>query len=184
MDSKSIIKDIYGDVTLYPKLLDEQTSNRLFNWCLHNICWAVEGNRQVSYYGVAPYKYSNTTHVSSATGCINFEYLLLTINNALSTEFNSVLCNLYSNERSSLGWHADDEQCLGLAPVIASLSLNATRTFSMKSKNNTRFFDISLRGGSMLVMQGNTQKYFLHCLPKCETTCGQRINLTFRRIIV
>lgn len=48
--------------------------------------------------------------------------------------FNSLLCNLYRNEKDSVDWHSDDEPELGRNPVIASLSLGATRMFEMRKK--------------------------------------------------
>ena len=38
-----------------------------------------------------------------------------------------MLANLYRDGSDSNGWHADDEVELGDAPVIASVSLEATR---------------------------------------------------------
>lgn len=48
--------------------------------------------------------------------------------------FNSLLCNLYRDEKDSVDWHSDDEPSLGSCPVIASLSFGATRTFEMRKK--------------------------------------------------
>ncbi|POI24048.1 hypothetical protein CIB84_012203, partial [Bambusicola thoracicus] len=48
--------------------------------------------------------------------------------------FNSLLCNLYRNEKDSVDWHSDDEPSLGENPIIASLSFGATRTFEMRKK--------------------------------------------------
>lgn len=48
--------------------------------------------------------------------------------------FNSLLCNLYRNEKDSVDWHSDDEPSLGKCPIIASLSFGATRTFEMRKK--------------------------------------------------
>lgn len=46
--------------------------------------------------------------------------------------FNSVLCNLYRDGSDSMGFHADAERELGPEPVIASLSLGATRRFQLR----------------------------------------------------
>src|SRR5215510_1997849 len=45
----------------------------------------------------------------------------------LGVGFNSVLANLYRDGRDCMGWHSDDEPELGTTPVIASVSLGATR---------------------------------------------------------
>ena len=52
--------------------------------------------------------------------------------------FNSVLLNLYRDGRDSVSWHADNEPGLGRNPVIASISLGATRRFQMKHRRACR----------------------------------------------
>jgi alkylated DNA repair dioxygenase AlkB len=103
------------------------------------------------------------------------------------TSFNSVLLNRYRNGSDSMGWHSDDEPELGINPVIASLSLGATRQFQFKHRTNKQLplHRISLTPGSLLVMSGNTQKYWKHCLPKVRQSdsVGERVNLTFRYIM-
>ncbi|MGB1271833.1 MAG: alpha-ketoglutarate-dependent dioxygenase AlkB family protein [Endozoicomonas sp.] len=98
--------------------------------------------------------------------------------------FNSVLLNLYRTGNDSNGWHSDDEPELGNQPVIASFSLGATRRFRMKHKTNPRMKtqSIDLPQGSLLLMKGDTQKYWSHCLAKTARIVGPRINLTFRTI--
>ena len=101
--------------------------------------------------------------------------------------FNSVLINKYRNGLDSQGWHSDDEKELGPDPVIASLSLGATRTFEIRLKDNhEKKISIPLTHGSLLVMSGRTQSLSQHRVPKIKpneallTPC--RINLTFRTI--
>jgi alkylated DNA repair dioxygenase AlkB len=102
---------------------------------------------------------------------------------ALGTRFNSVLANLYRDGRDTMGWHSDDEPELGPAPVIASLSLGATRRFVLKSRNaQGERLAIDLPHGSLLVMRGETQRRYRHALPRTVKPVGPRINLTFRRI--
>ena len=97
--------------------------------------------------------------------------------------FNSVLLNRYRNGKDSVGWHADDEKDLGDTPVIASLSLGATRRFQMKHRyQNGEKLVLDLTHGSLLVMSGNTQNNWLHQIPKTARPVGERINLTFRFI--
>ena len=103
---------------------------------------------------------------------------------AAGTRFNSVLINLYRDERDSVGWHSDDETELGKHPVIASLSLGATRTFKMKHKarKQEKVLQIDLTHGSLLVMSGSTQQFWMHAVDKERVPTQPRINLTFRTI--
>ena len=101
----------------------------------------------------------------------------------LGVGFNSVLANLYRDGRDCMGWHSDDEPELGAAPVIASVSLGATRRFVLKHRREPeRKLTIELPHGSLLVMAGATQRNYRHALPRTAQVAAERINLTFRCI--
>lgn len=113
--------------------------------------------------------------------------LLLELRDAVSraagSAFDSVLINRYRDGRDSMGWHADDEPELGPDPVIASLSLGAPRRFVLRhAKKKGRSMAFVLGDGALLVMAGATQHHYRHAVPK-EREAGERINLTFRRIV-
>jgi alkylated DNA repair dioxygenase AlkB len=102
---------------------------------------------------------------------------------AAGEQFNSVLANLYRDGNDTMGWHSDDEAELGAQPIIASLSLGATRKFVLKARAaGGPKLEIPLGHGSLLVMRGDTQKHFRHALPRTRRPTGERMNLTFRRI--
>jgi alkylated DNA repair dioxygenase AlkB len=97
--------------------------------------------------------------------------------------FNSVLVNRYRDGRDAMGWHSDDEAELGSRPVIASVSLGATRRFLLKHRRRpAEKLALALSHGSLLVMRGDTQANFRHALPRTAKPVGERINLTFRTI--
>ena len=102
-----------------------------------------------------------------------------------AASFNSVLLNYYRDNRDSMGFHSDDEPELGLRPVIASLSLGEERTLTMKHKLNklAKPIRLKLTSGSLLLMKGETQRYWNHGIAKESRPCGPRVNLTFRRIV-
>ncbi|MDG1948471.1 MAG: alpha-ketoglutarate-dependent dioxygenase AlkB, partial [SAR86 cluster bacterium] len=97
--------------------------------------------------------------------------------------FNSVLMNLYRNGNDSMGLHSDDEKELGEFPVIASLSLGAPRKIFFKHKFKKINFNINQNHGTVLVMSGETQKYWKHEIKKEKKIVLPRVNLTFRNII-
>ncbi|MFT4543244.1 MAG: alkylated DNA repair dioxygenase AlkB [Planctomycetota bacterium] len=99
-------------------------------------------------------------------------------------DFNCVLANLYRDGNDSVGWHADDEPELGPRPIVASLSLGATRRFRMRHKVRSDLDPLSfdLEAGDLLLMQGATQDHWEHQLTKTKREVAERINLTFRRI--
>jgi len=96
--------------------------------------------------------------------------------------FNSVLANLYRNGADSVSWHSDDEPELGVNPVIASVSLGAERRFDLRHRTTGETVRVALPPGSVLVMAGETQHYWMHQVPKTARDIGARINLTFRLI--
>lgn len=102
---------------------------------------------------------------------------------ALGVAFDSVLANRYRDGRDRMGWHSDDEPELGPRPVIASLSLGATRRFALKPRDGGPARRLDLPHGSLLVMAGETQARWRHALPGTARPIGERINLTFRRIL-
>nr|WP_262905429.1 alpha-ketoglutarate-dependent dioxygenase AlkB [Hymenobacter nitidus] len=109
------------------------------------------------------------------------------VEEATQTGFNSVLLNLYRAGHDSMGWHADNEPELGPEPVIASVSLGATRRFRLKPRDPLATphapVSLELASGSLLLMRGPTQQHWLHAVPKTTQPVGPRLNLTFRRII-
>ncbi len=105
------------------------------------------------------------------------------IEQASGTHFNSVLANRYRDGRDSMGWHSDDEPELGREPIIASLSLGAPRRFRLRHRRDPALrWEIELPHGSLLLMQGPTQRNYRHDLPKTARPVGERINLTFRQV--
>jgi alkylated DNA repair dioxygenase AlkB len=100
---------------------------------------------------------------------------------AISQEkFNCVLVNLYRNGQDSNGWHADNEPELGKNPVIASLSLGATRRFDLRHNLTNEKLSFDLTNGSLLLMKGEMQHFWKHQIAKTKKVDTARINLTFR----
>ena len=105
------------------------------------------------------------------------------INEETTHMFTTVLLNLYRDGSDSNGWHADDEKELEKNPVIASISLGTERFFHFKHKKQKELrYKLLLKHGSLLIMKGEMQHYWLHQIPKSKQVIGERINLTFRTI--
>lgn len=129
------------------------------------------------------YRYSNMTMQPQPWSPLGRQ-IKSAVEVATGHSYNSVLINYYRDGRDSNGWHSDDEPELGCRPVIASLSLGAARDFQLRHKFRQQLkHNILLTPGSLLLMQGDTQKFWQHQVPKRAQVDG-RINLTFRTIIV
>lgn len=131
----------------------------------------------------ATYRYSGVRHVPRPW-LPALDEIRERLRRETRVDFNSVLLNRYRDGRDTMGWHSDDEAELGPQPVIASLSLGATRRFVLKHRwDPSCRFALELEHGSLLLMAGDTQRHYRHALPRTAKPAGERINLTFRRIV-
>ncbi|XP_062052259.1 alpha-ketoglutarate-dependent dioxygenase alkB homolog 3 isoform X3 [Lepus europaeus] len=131
-------------VRLYPGFIDLKEAD----WMLERLCQDVpwkqrtgirenityQQPRLTAWYGELPYTYSRITMEPNPHWHPVLSTLKRRIEENTGYSFNSLLCNLYRNEKDSVDWHSDDEPSLGRCPVIASLSFGATRTFEMRKK--------------------------------------------------
>lgn len=190
----------YGELDLYSGFLSEKDASKYFDVFFQELLWQqpeilVYGKfqripRLQAWYGDEgrAMTYSGTRFEPEP-----WRPQLLHIKNKIEAHtkraFNSVLVNLYRNGLDSVGWHADDEIELGREPTIASLSLGATRKFSLKPKNTQlangaqKTMHLNLTSGDLLVMSGLTQEYWHHAVLKEDRITAPRINLTFRNIV-
>jgi alkylated DNA repair dioxygenase AlkB len=99
--------------------------------------------------------------------------------------FNHVLVNRYRTGEDSMGLHADDEPELGPDPRVATVSLGAGRRFIVKPrrKGDGPRRDLDLGHGALLVMGGTCQRHYVHGVPRQAGVRGERISLTFRRLL-
>jgi alkylated DNA repair dioxygenase AlkB len=140
--------------------------------------------RKVAWYGDpgCSYRYSGSTK-NPSPWTETLVRIKSAIEEASGTAFNSCLLNYYHHGGEGMGWHSDDEKEMEKDAAIASLSLGAERRFLFKHRDGSgEKVAVQLRSGSLLVMAGVTQSYWLHCLPKTAKVKASRINLTFRRI--
>lgn len=185
---KNLEIDIYQDIGL------EQKKELWFKSCLNNLNWETgfikifgkthQIPRLQAWYAEDGIEY---TYSGKKLQRHNWNETLIDIKEEIesitSFKFNSVLANLYRNGDDSMGLHSDDEKELGINPVIASLSLGESRDIHFKHKNIKTSLDIPQTNGQLIVMYGQTQKYWKHEIKKTKKFKKPRINLTFRNII-
>ena len=184
-----------GEMILYRNVFIASESAMLFqtlyqdsDWQQHvlTICGrAVAAPRLSAWYGDlgAVYRYSGLS-LEPLPWTPTLREIKEKAERLAATRFNSVLLNLYRDGRDSMGWHSDAEPELGRNPVIASVSLGATRRFLLRhKKQRNEVVTLMLEAGSVLIMAGATQHYWQHQLPKTRQAVGPRINLTFRVIV-
>jgi alkylated DNA repair dioxygenase AlkB len=178
-----------GIARLHEGALAEADALRLFDQLMALTDWRQEiatlmGRRVpiprlTAWHGVAGYVYSGIRMTPAPWNPPLLE-IKAVAEACAGQAFNSVLLNFYRDGRDSVSWHADNEPGLGRNPVIASVSLGATRRFQMKHRERDERLSLDLPSGSCLVMAGSTQHHWLHQVPKTSRPVGPRINLTFR----
>jgi alkylated DNA repair dioxygenase AlkB len=143
--------------------------------------------RLTLWMGDKPYRYSGKT-LAPAPWTDAMLALREQVARSTGVQFNTVLCNLYRDGNDSMGFHSDDEPELGPTPVIASISFGATRRLLFRPRKHVtgerarERREFALSHGSLLVMDGQTQKHLLHGIPKQLRVRESRLNLTFRQI--
>ncbi|MCH7415181.1 alpha-ketoglutarate-dependent dioxygenase AlkB [Belliella sp. R4-6] len=184
-----------GDVIYYPNFFPDSLSNELFLALQEDIEWIQEPiwmfgkkimqPRLTALYGdpKIAYKYSGIEMQAK-----DWNHHLIKIKNSIEelcqTEFSHVLLNYYRDGQDSMGWHRDNERSLGNRPLIASVSFGTTREFQLRKYDEKQLKkSINIAHGSLLLMQGDTQQYWEHQLPKSKKIKNPRINLTFRKIL-
>ncbi len=138
-------------------------------------------SRKVAWFGdeAFPYKYSGTEKVALAWSAVLLD-LKKQVEEASGERFNSCLLNLYHDGSEGMGWHSDDESSIVRDSAIASLSFGVERKFTFKHRETKETLSLMLERGSLLVMKGETQRFWVHALPKTKKVDTARINLTFR----
>ena len=140
--------------------------------------------RKVAWYGDEPYKYTYSKSTKTALPWTQeLQSIKYKVESLTRHNYNSCLLNLYHDGSEGMGWHSDDEPELGRNPVIASVSLGATRRFALQHKRRKDLKQkLDLSHGSLLVMAGETQHHWRHQVAKTTRVKSPRVNLTFRAI--
>jgi len=185
-----------GELVFFEEWLSAGEASRHFEALLREVPWeqkpiTIMGKRilqprLLAWFGEpeAVYTYSGLRNVP-LPWTASLTELRARVQGAAEALFDSVLANLYRDGSDSMGFHADNEKELGKNPVIASLSLGATRRFQLRYAGKQKKVpgcDLDLGGGSLLIMRGTTQHFWRHGVPKQKAAVGPRINLTFRRV--
>lgn len=182
-----------GTVHYYGAIFSAQEAGIYLNYLLHQIPWEhdealifgklLTTKRKVAWYGDEPYEYTYSNRTKTALPWTT-ELLKLKamVEEKSGEKYNSCLLNLYHNGSEGMAWHSDGEKDLKENAAIGSLSLGAERKFAFKHKTTKETVSLVLDHGSLLVMKGVTQKFWLHRLPPTKKVHTPRVNLTFRRM--
>ncbi len=107
-----VIRTMSSSVGLYSSYFPESFGIFIINSLL-KLNYEFIGQREVLYFGDKPYYYNGGRHEANTNYPDCILRIMLQINDLLNTSFNSVLVNLYRNEKYFIPWHSDDEDQLG-----------------------------------------------------------------------
>lgn len=140
--------------------------------------------RLIAWGGEPPYRYSGQT-LEPRPLPVALADVLGRVSVRAGVAFNHLLANRYRDGRDSLGLHADAEPELGPDPVVATLSLGATRRFVLRPRKRAqgRGRDLAAAHGDLIVMGGRAQRHWVHGVPREPGVRDERISLTFRRLL-
>ncbi|AYV84472.1 MAG: alkylated DNA repair dioxygenase [Hyperionvirus sp.] len=126
------------------------------------------------------YKFSGMDHPAMEVPKGYTEKLLKWVCDHSGKNYSQVLINWYADGNHYIGWHSDDERDLVDNSDIYSFSFGESRDFIIKSKKKDFKETFNVKNNSLIIMCGETQKYYLHSVPKRVKSRGRRINITFR----
>jgi alkylated DNA repair dioxygenase AlkB len=92
--------------------------------------------------------------------------------------------NFYRDEHDSVAWHNDRIAEYGTTPTIALVSFGSTRRMQLRTKPSSprrRALGIDLEPGSLLLMQGASQVFWEHSIPKERRPQQPRISVALRK---
>lgn len=93
--------------------------------------------------------------------------------------------NIIARYSYHYSYGADNEPEYGREPVIASVSFGAPRDFYLRQNtDHTKKWSYQLGAGDVLLMEGTCQQNLMHAIPKRKNVSGERINLTFRNVLL
>lgn len=181
-DSRNVIaSDATGIIVYTPAIFTREESERNFLALRDTIDWQadrrwmydreVDTPRLIAYFEAAPFPAVLQTireRVEPLTG----------------VTIQRIGLNFYRDERDSVAWHNDRIAEYGTAPTIALVSFGATRRMLLRTKASAprrRSLQIDLEPGSLLLMQGASQLYWEHSIPKERRPLGPRISVALRK---
>ena len=188
------INEQHLKMRIIPAFLSKEQADYLLCYCQNRRDWqqgyihlfnkTIKEPRQSLFFAEAgqQYRYSGRTLTPQPYDAV-LQKLADRLQQQTQLAFNSIFINYYQDGAHYMGWHQDNEPELGEQPNIASLSIGASRRFSFRNKQQPKTKrHFQLQHGDLLVMLGDTQKYWQHALLKDKQCDSARFNFTFRLI--
>ena len=172
-----------GDVRYYPNFLDAATGDALVAELLATTEFVAESRMMYDRMVAVPRETAGRGDGRAQAWTPQLQAVREKMEALLGTTFDYVFINRYRDGRDSVAWHGDRD---GPGKTVGSLSLGATRAFDLRPKKDSglrpRLVSVDVSHGDLVVMAGDTQRYWEHRVRKDPRVHEQRLNLTFRQL--
>jgi len=152
-------------------------ADALFDHFLASLAWE---QRQRAMYDDIVWEPRLTASMTPGSAPPRVRAITSSLGRLYGARFDRMWLNLYRDGADSVAWHGDRIQREVLEPMVAIVSLGATRTFALRLRGGGPAVRLAASHGDLIVMGGRCQHDWEHCVPKTRRTVGPRISFTAR----
>ena len=105
------------------------------------------------------------------------------VNQALGTQFYTILMNVYKTGEDCIGYHRDREDGWQPGTGFATLAFGAERDFLIKHEQTGAVTKTLHEDGCVIHLPHPMNAQYLHAVPKRKKVTQCRVSLTFRHIV-
>ncbi|MDP9016851.1 MAG: alpha-ketoglutarate-dependent dioxygenase AlkB, partial [Candidatus Eremiobacteraeota bacterium] len=165
-----------GAIIYLPRIFSAEQSAALFNELLETIPWTAETVKMYDKLIDVPRlgaSYRDPQPVPPLLQMVRER-----VQEQLAMSFSAISLNYYRDGFDSVAWHSDKDEDLCADPIVALVSLGATRQMQFRTKALPRTqARCDLEPGSILAMRGDVQAYWEHHIPKVARLTSSRISV-------
>lgn len=152
-------------------------ADRLFEEFLHGVTWE---QHQRPMYDQIVWEPRLSAGLDPADAGDAEQHLAAAVSGHYGADFDRMWLNLYRDGNDSVAWHGDRIGRTVPEPMVAIVSLGATRTFALRPRAGGVARRLRPASGDLLVMGGRCQHDWEHSVPKTAEPVGPRISFTLR----
>jgi alkylated DNA repair dioxygenase AlkB len=116
--------------------------------------------------------------------CERLKEITQRVNEALGRNYNTILMNVYKDNKDAIGFHQDNENGWVKETGFATLAFGCERPFVIQEIATGERQKIIHKSGEIIEMPYPMNTYYTHSVPACSKAMASdwRISLTFREI--
>ncbi|MDQ6929700.1 MAG: alpha-ketoglutarate-dependent dioxygenase AlkB [Candidatus Eremiobacteraeota bacterium] len=178
-EDRSIARTPQGEIVYYPAVFTSAESASLYKQLLDAVPWSHDTMKMYDKMVDVPRLVAWYRDRDSLPEPL--ERIRTKGQELLGARFNGVSLNYYRDGSDSVAWHSDHNEELARERMVALVSLGATRQMHFRTKAvPRRQLRCDLAPGSVLVMRGDVQSLWEHCIPKVSRGTDARISVALR----